>query len=155
MRKMILNHFRTVLVASGIAALSLATTPIASAAGVNVFSGACPGSTSTTTQGAQGAQGTPTQGSGSTSTGGSSICGAASNGDFLSLIKNVVNILLVALGMIAVIMIIIGGVRYSTSNGDSSQVKSAKDTIMYAVIGLIVAIMAYAIVNFILGFFKS
>jgi multisubunit Na+/H+ antiporter MnhB subunit len=56
--------------------------------------------------------------------------------------------------MIAVIMIVIGGIRYTTSNGDSSQVKSAKDTIMYAVIGLVVAILAYAIVNFILSAFK-
>lgn len=66
-------------------------------------------------------------------------------------IKIVVNVLLFLLGAIAVIMIIIGGIRYATSNGDSSQTKAAKDTILYAVIGLIVAIMAYAIVNFIVG----
>ncbi len=66
-------------------------------------------------------------------------------------IKIVVNVLLFLLGAIAVIMIIIGGIRYATSNGDSSQTKAAKDTILYAVIGLIVAIMAYAIVNFIVA----
>ena len=46
-------------------------------------------------------------------------------------------------------MMIIGGIRYVISNGDSSQITSAKNTIMYAVIGLVVALLAYAIVNFI------
>jgi hypothetical protein len=65
-------------------------------------------------------------------------------------IKTIVNIMLFLLGSIAVIMIIIGGIRYATSNGDSSQIKGAKDTILYAVIGLIVAILAYAIVSFVI-----
>ena len=68
--------------------------------------------------------------------------------DFL---KDIVNIILYILGAIAVIMIVIGGVKYTTSNGDSGSVKSAKDTILYSVIGLVVAIMAYAIVNFVLA----
>ena len=66
------------------------------------------------------------------------------------LIKKVVNLLLWAIGIISVIMIIIGGIRYATSNGDSTQVTAAKNTIMYAVIGLVIAIFAYAIVNFVL-----
>ena len=70
-------------------------------------------------------------------------------------IKNVVNVLLFLLGAIAVIMIIIGGIRYATSNGDSGAIKGAKDTILYAVIGLIVAILAYAIVNFVVGAFAK
>ncbi len=69
------------------------------------------------------------------------------------LIKNVINGILFVLGMIAVIMIVIGGIRYTTSNGDSGQVKSAKDTILYAVVGLVVAILAFAIVNFVVGLF--
>jgi hypothetical protein len=63
--------------------------------------------------------------------------------------KNVANILLFVLGAIAVIMIIFGGIRYVTSAGDSSRVKAAKDTILYSVVGLVVAILAYAIVNFV------
>lgn len=70
-------------------------------------------------------------------------------------IKTIVNLLLFILGAIAVIMIIIGGIRYTTSNGDASNTKAAKDTILYAVIGLVVAIMAYAIVNFVLGAFGA
>ncbi len=66
---------------------------------------------------------------------------------------NIINTLLFLLGIIAVIMIIIGGIRYTTSNGDASGTKGAKDTILYAVVGVIVAIMAYAIVNFVLGAF--
>ncbi|HMH70200.1 MAG TPA: hypothetical protein VK502_02280 [Candidatus Saccharimonadales bacterium] len=65
----------------------------------------------------------------------------------------VVNILLYLLGAIAVIMIVIGGIRYTTSNGDSSSTKGAKDTILYAVVGLIIAMLAYAIVNFVVKAF--
>lgn len=62
----------------------------------------------------------------------------------------IVNILLFLIGAIAVIMLIIGGVRYTISGGDSGNVTAAKNTILYAIIGLIVAILAYAIVNFVL-----
>lgn len=68
-------------------------------------------------------------------------------------IKIITNVLLFILGAIAVIMIIIGGIRYATSNGDSSAIQGAKNTILYAVIGLIVAILAYAIVNFVVTAF--
>ena len=68
-------------------------------------------------------------------------------------IKTVVNVLLFIIGTLSVIMIIIGGIRYTASNGDSSLITSAKNTILYAVIGLIVALLAYAIVNFIVDQF--
>lgn len=68
-------------------------------------------------------------------------------------IQTIVNILLFVLGAIAVIMIIIGGIRYTTSNGDSSAITSAKNTILYAVVGLVVAILAFAIVNFVINSF--
>ena len=57
--------------------------------------------------------------------------------------------------MIAVIKIVIGGIRYATSGGDSTQIQAAKNTILYAVVGLVVAIMAFAIVNFVLGAFGN
>lgn len=65
-------------------------------------------------------------------------------------VKNLVNTLLYILGAIAVIMIVVGGIRYTTSAGDSSRVKAAKDTVMYSVVGLVVALFAFAIVNFVL-----
>jgi glucan phosphoethanolaminetransferase (alkaline phosphatase superfamily) len=83
-----------------------------------------------------------------TSNSDSSVC-AAQGDDAASMVQIVINILLYILGVIAVLMIIIGGIRYTTSNGEASGIKSAKDTILYAVIGLIVAILAYAIVNFV------
>ena len=71
------------------------------------------------------------------------------------LIKRVVNILLFIIGAIAVIMLIIGGIRYTISGGDQSQVTAAKNTILYAIVGIIVAIFAYAIVNFVLDEFLN
>ncbi|MEK7620838.1 MAG: pilin [Patescibacteria group bacterium] len=69
-------------------------------------------------------------------------------------LKNVINILLFISGIIAVVYVVIGGFRYVTSNGDSGSISKAKNTIMYALIGLVIAIMAYAIVNFVLGKLK-
>ncbi|MBQ6394356.1 hypothetical protein IJH97_01185 [Candidatus Saccharibacteria bacterium] len=68
----------------------------------------------------------------------------------------VINVVLAVLGVATVIVIIIGGVNYVLSQGDPAKVKRAKDTIMYGVIGLIIALLAYAIVNFVLaGVFGS
>lgn len=66
------------------------------------------------------------------------------------LIKTVVNILLWAVGILSVIMIIFSGFRYITSSGDASKTKSAQNTLIYSVVGLIVAIMAWAIVNMVI-----
>ncbi len=65
-------------------------------------------------------------------------------------IKTITNVLLFVIGAVAVIMIILGGIRYTTSNGDSSQITAAKNTILYAVIGLVVALLAYAIIDFVI-----
>lgn len=80
---------------------------------------------------------------------------SANQDDLKNFIKTIVNVLLFILGAIAVIMIIIGGIRYTTSNGDAGQVSSAKNTILYAVVGLVVAILAYAIVNFVVTTFTK
>ena len=63
--------------------------------------------------------------------------------------QTIVNVILFIVGAVAVIMIVIGGVRYTVSNGDSNAVTGAKNTIMYAIVGLVVAIIAYALVNFV------
>lgn len=72
------------------------------------------------------------------------------NKELGSTFTNVVNVIIGIVGFLAVIMIIIGGISYTTSAGDAQKVKKAKDTIMYGIIGLIVAILAFAIVNFVL-----
>lgn len=65
----------------------------------------------------------------------------------------ITNVLLFIIGAVSVIMLIIGGLRYTVSGGDSNAVTGAKNTILYAIVGIIVAILAYAIVNFVLGSF--
>jgi len=70
-------------------------------------------------------------------------------------VKDIINVLLFIIGVVSVIMIIIGGIKYTLSNGDSSAITSAKNTIMYAVIGLVVALLAYAIVNFVVSTFAG
>ncbi len=65
--------------------------------------------------------------------------------------KDVVNIMFFIIGVMAVIMIIWGGIRYVLSAGNSAAITSAKNTIFYSIIGLIIAILAYAIVNFVIN----
>ena len=72
-----------------------------------------------------------------------------------NVIEQVTNVLLFIIGAISVIMIIIGGIKYTISNGDSGAITSAKNTIFYAVIGLVVALLAYAIVKFVLDSFTA
>jgi hypothetical protein len=83
----------------------------------------------------------------------SAVCKASGSDDLGGMVKIVINTVLVVLGMVAVIMIVVGGVRYTTSNGDSASIKSAKDTILYACVGLVVAILSFSIVNFVVGRF--
>jgi len=66
------------------------------------------------------------------------------------LIAQIVNILSIIVGVVAVIMMIYGGFRYITSGGDSGKVGDAKNTILYAIIGLIIVALAQFIVKFIL-----
>ena len=64
--------------------------------------------------------------------------------------KQVTNTILYIVGIIAVIMLIIGGIRYVISGGDAKKVTDAKNTVLYAIIGLIIAFLAFAIVNFVI-----
>ena len=68
-----------------------------------------------------------------------------------SFIGTIINMFSLVVGVVSVIMIIIGGFRYITSGGDSSNVSGAKNTIMYAIIGLVIVALAQTIVRFILG----
>ena len=79
----------------------------------------------------------------------SEMKGKSIDGD-KGLIKTVVNVLLWAVGILSVIMIIFSGFRYITSAGDAAKTKSAQSTLTYAVVGLIVAVFAWAIVNIVL-----
>ena len=77
--------------------------------------------------------------------------GSCSNGGrtVMGTIQQLTDVLLFLIGAIAIIMIIIGGVRYVVSAGDQTALTSAKNTILYAIIGLIISFTAYALVHFI------
>lgn len=66
------------------------------------------------------------------------------------ILQDVINVMLYLAGAIAVIMIVVGGIRYITSDGDPGAASKAKNTIIYALVGLVVAVMSYAIVNFVI-----
>ena len=68
-----------------------------------------------------------------------------------STIGNVTNLLLMAVGAISIIMIVVGGILFALSNGDSSKVAKARNTVLYAAVGLMVALLASAIVNLVFG----
>lgn len=69
--------------------------------------------------------------------------------------KRITNTILYIVGIIAVIMLIIGGIKYVISGGDAKKVTDAKNTVLYAIIGLIVAFLAFAIVNFVISALPS
>ena len=66
-------------------------------------------------------------------------------------IKVVINVVLGIVGLAAVVMIILGGINFITSQGDAAKVTKAKNTVLYGIIGLVIALLAFAIVNFVLG----
>lgn len=69
--------------------------------------------------------------------------------------RTITNVMLYLIGAISVIMLIVGGLRYVISGGDSSAVQGAKNTILYAIVGVIVAILSYAAVSFVITSFSG
>lgn len=67
-----------------------------------------------------------------------------------NVVIGIINGFVGALGLVAVIFIVVGGVNYMTSAGDSGKLQKAKNTILYAVIGLVICVLAFAIVNFVI-----
>lgn len=86
----------------------------------------------------------------------SAVCkdGARDPDSANKLIGTIVNVLLFLVGTLSVIMIIVSGIWYVTSNGDATKVTRAKNTLTYAIVGLLVALLAFAIVNWVLKLFK-
>ena len=83
-------------------------------------------------------------------TGCDGVKGKNNTNDLMGVITTIINVIIGVIGFVAVIVIILGGVQYTTSAGDPGKVKKAKDTILYGIIGLVIALLAYAIVNFVL-----
>ena len=69
--------------------------------------------------------------------------------------RTLTNVLLYLIGAISVIMLIVGGLRYVVSGGSSEAVQGAKNTILYAIVGVVVAILSYAAVSFVIGAFTG
>ena len=74
--------------------------------------------------------------------------------DVATIIKTVTNTLIFFIGAISVIVIIVAGLRYVVSGGNAASVQGAKNTLLYAIVGLVVSISAYAIVNYVLTAFN-
>ena len=68
-----------------------------------------------------------------------------------ALIPRAINLMLFIVGILAIVMLIWGGIRYVISGGNQEKVKDAKNTILYAIIGLVVAILGYAVVNWVIS----
>lgn len=67
-----------------------------------------------------------------------------------SIISTGISLLSFAIGVVAIIMIIVAGIKFVTAQGDSSSIASARTTVLYAIVGLVVAAMAQALVRFVL-----
>ena len=110
---------------------AMLSTTLAGAEGVNINENLCAGAEFNATTGSC-----------------ASASGAGS--DINNLIATAINIFSLVVGVIAVVMIIVGGVKYITSGCDSGNVTGAKNTILYAVIGLVIVAIAQIIVQFVL-----
>ena len=136
MTKTILRTIRSLAVATMLMASSLAL-PVATTYALGVGGGA------------DAARGTDQQG------GMGCLFGTESGCSGGGIFKTITDILLFIIGAISVIMLIIGGMRYTVSGGDQSAVTSAKNTILYAVVGLVVAILSYAVIHFVINSVKQ
>lgn len=98
----------------------------------------------------------------------SEICASKANADVkraagcygntdsvVSIVTIILNSIIAVIGIVAVIFIVIGGINYMTSQGDPGKLKKARDTILYACIGLVVCALAFAIVNWTIGIINN
>lgn len=69
----------------------------------------------------------------------------------ISDVKSILTAIIAALGIVAVVVMLIGGVNYMTSSGDAGKVEKAKKTIIYGGVGLIICALAFAIVQFVIS----
>ena len=81
--------------------------------------------------------------------------GAGSSTNLSDVVVNVINGAIGILSVVVVIFMIVGGINYMTSAGDPGKIEKAKKTILYAVIGAIICVLAFAITNFVVGALKS
>lgn len=68
-------------------------------------------------------------------------------------LKNVFNVVLALAGAIGVAFVVFGGIKYMLSQGDANDIKQAKDTILYALVGIVVVVISFMLVNYVIGNF--
>ena len=122
----------TIIIAATLAATLMPSLALPSAALADIQSGLCGGSNLNID---------PNGGS----------CSAQGGQNLQQLLTTIINYFSIFVGVIAVIMIIVGGLKYITSGGESGKVSGAKTTIMYALIGLVVVALAQLVVHFVLN----
>lgn len=127
----IVNKVKTMIIAMAIAVFGLAVVPVG--AGVSALD--CDNPADCAGQGAGNITGE----------------GKGSQEEFVKTIKNIINWVTWIIGIVAVLVIIYGGFQYMISAGNKDKVTGAKNTILYGVIGLIIALVAGIIVNFVIG----
>lgn len=76
--------------------------------------------------------------------------GVFGKNDLMGTLTTIINVIVGMVGFVAVAMIVMGGISYATSQGDAAKTRKAMNTILYGVVGLVVALLAFAIVNFVL-----
>ena len=77
--------------------------------------------------------------------------GGSDQHNLIANVTGIINAIIAALGIVAVIVVLVGGVNYMTSSGDTAKVEKAKKTILYGAIGLIICVLSFAIVNWVIG----
>lgn len=80
-----------------------------------------------------------------------SSVGGDDGGNLMTHVQRIINVVIGVVGVIAVVIIIVGGISFTTSQGEAAKVAKARNTILYGIVGLVIAILAFAIVNFVLG----
>lgn len=127
-----MTHKLTTLILSAAISLGVGMVAVQPAGAIDIFDDACTGDNANTT-----------------------VCRATGTDDAQNIVQRILSLLFWAIGIISVLMIVLGGFRYVTSNGDSSRIQAAKNTIMYAVIGLVVAILGQAVVLFVTNWLRT
>lgn len=77
--------------------------------------------------------------------------GVSDNNDMMGTLNTVLNVVVGLVGFVSVAVIVLGGISFATSQGDTARTTKAKNTILYGVVGLVVVLLAFAIVNFVLN----
>ena len=84
-------------------------------------------------------------------TGGCTVDQTAANNKINKILTTIINLFSLVVGVVSVIMIVIGGLKYITSGGEAGNISGAKNTIIYAIVGLVIVALAQFIVHFVLG----